>query len=259
VTGAGFTRWWAGCYTRGLPVEAREARRAEIESDVFEQQAAGGSAAAIVGRTLRGAADDLLWRYSEGRAMNADAPTGMRAAWAAATQAWFTPVAVLLALFNFLAALAVLRDPNGKMPGQVIGPLVLTTLGIAILAGLWMRWRRTTEPSEPPAAPSRWSRVARVALGLVAALAVAAMVVGISPLFALAALVVLVLAVVLWLRTAHRGVLADVLIVAGALPALSLWWLIVPAVMALVVIGGVLGTGRREQTLTSGTNRPSPV
>jgi hypothetical protein len=42
---------------------------------------------------------------------------------------------------------------------------------------------------------------------------------------------------------AEHIVLADVLIVIGALPALGMWWLIVPGVLALLVIGGVIGTG----------------
>src|SRR5680860_679612 len=47
-------------------------------------------------------------------------------------------------------------------------------------------------------------------------------------------------------RTEHV-MLADVLIIVGTLPALGMWWLIVPAVLALIVIGGVIGTGPRTR------------
>jgi hypothetical protein len=46
-------------------------------------------------------------------------------------------------------------------------------------------------------------------------------------------------------------VLADVLIIVGTLPALGLWWMIVPAILALIVIGGVLGTGQRLRGATA--------
>lgn len=35
----GLTRAWVGLYTRGLDTEAREERRTEIESDLWEHQA----------------------------------------------------------------------------------------------------------------------------------------------------------------------------------------------------------------------------
>lgn len=37
--------------------------------------------------------------------------------------------------------------------------------------------------------------------------------------------------------------LADVLIIIGTLPALGLFWMVFPTILALLVIGGVLGTG----------------
>jgi hypothetical protein len=65
---------WVRLYTVGLPAGVRDARRAEIASDVFEHRAhrdAPDRALRIelAGRTLRGAVGDLLWRYEEGRAM----------------------------------------------------------------------------------------------------------------------------------------------------------------------------------------------
>lgn len=55
-------RAWARAYTAGLAPTPREARRAEIESDLWEHREAGGSATAILGRCARGMAADIAWR-----------------------------------------------------------------------------------------------------------------------------------------------------------------------------------------------------
>jgi len=65
---ASIARWWVGAYTRTAPPAAASDRRAEIESDLYEQLGSSHQARArhlggsIVGRTLRGIPDDLLWR-----------------------------------------------------------------------------------------------------------------------------------------------------------------------------------------------------
>ncbi len=41
----------------------------------------------------------------------------------------------------------------------------------------------------------------------------------------------------------------DALIVIGTLPALAIWWMVVPAVFAVVVIAGVVGAGGRRAAL----------
>lgn len=268
MSAAGFSRWWVRCYTRGLAPDVRDARRAEIESDVFEHLAdrpGRGAGAAVVGRTLRGAGDDLLWRMGEGRVMRQEGRTGFRAAWAAATQAWYTPVAVLLAVFNTGAAIAVLSDANGKMPGRVIGPAIMLALAGCILAGLWLRWR-ATQPAPAPVAPvhAQSTLALRLLLSGVAAVAILFVVVGAMASFILLALGILGLvglAIVAARRRAPKApagrvqsaLLADVLIIVGTLPALGLWWLIFPTIMALVVIAGVIGTGpgtRRQAALS---------
>jgi hypothetical protein len=45
----------------------------------------------------------------------------------------------------------------------------------------------------------------------------------------------------------EHTVLPDVLMIAGTLPALALWWLVIPAILALLVIGGIIGTGPRRR------------
>lgn len=62
---------WVALYTRGLPSEVREARRAELRSDLWEhlQDAAAHGhsrlrwSAEVTGRVARGIVSDLWWRF----------------------------------------------------------------------------------------------------------------------------------------------------------------------------------------------------
>lgn len=71
-TAVSLARGWCKGYTRGLPPDERTARRAEIESDLWEHQAHGratGVAAADVGfdilvRCATGVPADIAWRRS---------------------------------------------------------------------------------------------------------------------------------------------------------------------------------------------------
>jgi hypothetical protein len=75
--------WWTATYTAGLASSVRNARRAEIASDVWEHRedmVAGGetmlrSAIGIVSRMVRGVPADLLWRVNvEGPKMDIRIP-----------------------------------------------------------------------------------------------------------------------------------------------------------------------------------------
>lgn len=271
------TSWWVRAYTRGLPAALREARRHEIASDVFEQIAAGGlssggrraARAAVVGRTARGALDDLAWRIEQGRIMNqasstSTQPTGLRAAWAAATQAWFAPAAAVVLLFNVGLAVGILADGDSTMPGRVGGPMFLFAFGAVMGIGLRLRWA-SRYPGGRESAGVRTSRIRSTglvyALAIVATLTIAGGAVG--SIAALVAGVVTLVALGFGLvasrrssrRTAdvvapapaaggaERVVLADALIIVGTLPAFAFFWIVVPAVVALVVVVGVVGTG----------------
>ncbi len=77
---ARLTRWWVRLYTKGLPPEMRDARRAEIESDLWEQGEdanANGSppdetALEVFGRLLLGVPADLTWRVQAGVSTRSD-------------------------------------------------------------------------------------------------------------------------------------------------------------------------------------------
>jgi hypothetical protein len=270
VTAASFADWWTRVYTRGLPADLGEERRAEIASDVHEQYADDGPAratgTAIVGRTLRGVPADLTWRIEERRMLRnhrvTDArPTGLRALWATATQAWFTPIAVLVGLFDLLFAVGVAFEADGKMPGRAVGPVFLVGFAVAMFAGLWLRWR-TQFDARPAAGPQAFTppgpspvRYRLLAAGMAAAgvllLAVGVVgslygvVAGVLLLTGAAAFAVRTPRTALTPKTPGAGsiVLADVLIVLGTLPSLAIFWLVIPAILGLVVIGGVIGTG----------------
>jgi hypothetical protein len=67
VGAASLVRSWTWLYTCGLPAAVRDARRAEIESDLWEffhdpdRAAAVSSTAHLVVRLLRGVPDDVSW------------------------------------------------------------------------------------------------------------------------------------------------------------------------------------------------------
>ena len=214
-------------------------------------------------RAVRGIPADVSWRRQERRVMTSATrelgDTPLRDAGAVLTQSWFAPLAVLLGVFDLLASIAVLFDDSSKMPGQLVGPIVMTALALGLFTGLRLRWRtgRVDAPGPEVLADSH-----RVRIGVIAALlalAFALLTVGVSTGTATAYFVALGLlvgvavlfgetALVKALRTrdlAHRAGLADALIVAGTLPALAFFWMIIPPLVALAVIGGVLGTNPR--------------
>lgn len=278
---------WVRCYTRGLPQHVREERRAELASDVHEQLSRCAPAEqrwvsiAIAGRIVRGAWADIFWRIDEGRAMRddrrtTDELTGLRALWATLTQAWFTPFALLLGLFNFAFGLGVLLDGDSTMPGRVVGPVFLFGFGAAMFTGLHLRRTARSTPTGAPrvarhaVSPRPAISLLAGALGLVvtATSVVFGMTVGGGlPMFI--AMIVGITMIVAAVKSSKRGpigaalpssdaaaypsrsaAVADVLIVVGTLPAFPMFWLIVPALLALVVIGGLVGT-------SPGTRQPA--
>ena len=263
-TGA-FTSWWADRYTRGLPPDVRDRRREELASDVFEQlhAASNDRRTAVTWRTMRGIPADVAWRRQEMRAMRANSPepheSRLRNAWAVVTQRWFAPLAVLVLVFDVLFAIAVLNE-DGSNSGQVIGPVLLALCAAAIALGLWMRWRTTRVLASRPAPDDSARRaVSNRTIALLVAVLVATLtllVIGVStgsaPVFFSALGVLAVCAVGFGARPVMRALrssdmtdkagLADGLIIVGTLPALAMFWMVLPPILALLVIGGVLGT-----------------
>lgn len=57
---------WCVAYTALTPKEARERRRQEMRSHLWESSRAGESAAALLGAALRGLGSDLSWAVGHG-------------------------------------------------------------------------------------------------------------------------------------------------------------------------------------------------
>ena len=70
--------WWADRYTSGVPDATRLERRAEIESDLWEQRTASGPGFAtelsMLSRCVRGVPADLSWRRSRHRGRRLPSP-----------------------------------------------------------------------------------------------------------------------------------------------------------------------------------------
>lgn len=248
------TAWWLWAYTRGLPAELRDRRREEIESDVHEQlaeaQGRPGAVWGVVGRTARGAVDDLVWRREQGSTMDVSSSkgSGLRRVWAATTQAWFAPAAALLVVVNLGLAVAIATEDAGKAPGNVVGPVLLVVLGLCLATGLLMR----SAGARGDRAAATWRGATAVAAAFALALLVLLVIIGVDgrPVLLAAALVVVVVVAGLVSRRPSSSVVADGLVLVGTLPALAFFWLVVPALLALIVIVGVLGaTPARRATL----------
>ncbi|MFA5883661.1 MAG: hypothetical protein WDA60_07410 [Acidimicrobiia bacterium] len=277
LDGAAFARWWADRYTRGLPADVRDRRRAEIASDVFEHLHATSAGTAdasrgigVAWRATRGIPADLAWRRLEKRAMHGATPdpngSPLRNAWAVVTQNWFAPIAVLIGVFDVLASIAVLTEADGKMPGKVIGPIVMTMLALSIFGGLRLRWRAgRARALGPGRAATPTHAVSGRQLALLAAILVgslALLVVGASAgaisIFFIGVVVLGGSAFVLGGRLlvrairssdeADKAALAAGMIIVGTLPALALFWMVIPPLLAIAVIAGVLGTSPRVRT-----------
>jgi hypothetical protein len=133
---------WVAFYTRGLPSEVRDARRAELRSDLWEhlRQASGDGhgrlrrSVQVGGRVVRGMADDLWWRFAQqaagGSATEAAARRRHLLAWlfdwvvspgvaiGVLLTTWFSasPLRLASALVVLFVILAVLRM-------KLVGPL----------------------------------------------------------------------------------------------------------------------------------------
>ena len=134
-----FARAWVRLYTRGLPAAVRDARRSELESDLWEQrheEAARGrrpaaTALRLLGRAVRGAPADLAWRFEQ-----RDRGAVVRRLRAAGRHGWTG--------FPAFVALAYLTVATGLGTTGAAGPPEKLAMGAgaaAILCGMAGLWR----------------------------------------------------------------------------------------------------------------------
>jgi hypothetical protein len=116
-------RWWVRTYSAGLPADAREARRAELESDLWEHARSGDDAGRparalagqILARCLFGMPGDLAWRAEAGvgRTRRADVSIGQQL-----KRSWWVPAPIALGSWLAVVALAHLVGDGWESPWQ---------------------------------------------------------------------------------------------------------------------------------------------
>jgi hypothetical protein len=119
---------WVALYTRGLPVDRRDARRAEISSDLWEQcydgsrDGSGSVSVSVLGRVLAGVPADISWRAEERRfARNGSA---MDASWMLQRQIFIIPG------ISVLVGVVTLAGLSGAAAALLAGLMVLALIGL---------------------------------------------------------------------------------------------------------------------------------
>jgi hypothetical protein len=139
-------RSWVALYTRGLADEVREARRSEVESDLWEQQwfaarrgdPALATAIEILARMLFGILADLAWRVETRSSLKTVRRTGTM------NDSLFMRITFLVVS---LPLLAILLNGLGMLLGggefdsrgeQIIYGFGLVALPLVAITGVWL-------------------------------------------------------------------------------------------------------------------------
>ena len=121
---AGVARWWTRFYTAGLPVDLRDARRAEVESDLWESVSDGAPSRHILARLALGIGDDLTWSLTF-----MDTTTRHTAGWSIGSLAVFAMAWLWL---SQAPQSAVMRESVWAFPVALVNHLV----GLVLLVGI---------------------------------------------------------------------------------------------------------------------------
>lgn len=150
-------RAWCRIYTRGLPSDARDDRRRELESDMWEHlhdPDEVDAPKALAGRFIRGIPADVRWRYrtlldSRGARQRSQAmeTTPKRSWWALLTTV-AGAVLLVLSLGTFVAG----GGSESSGSGPLIGGIVGAAAGALVLGGLARRRTHVVSGSQLVAA-----------------------------------------------------------------------------------------------------------
>ena len=141
----GLTRAWVRLYTKGLPPERRETRRAEIDSDLWEQGYDGESngndpqetGLQVLFRLLAGIPADLTWRLQERGAAKASRDRSIKMNQSLPMRALLI-AALMVAAFPLIIGILVSVGANGEMSDSeraLFGPAQIIIGGV-IICGL---------------------------------------------------------------------------------------------------------------------------
>jgi hypothetical protein len=146
---AGLVLWWVASYSRHLPAEVADRRRAELASDLWEQRAWGRAVGApapavalsILRRMAAGMPADLRWRQRQlaatrGRPLG---PGGQPVLQRLARN-WWLVLAALLGSFEALVGVAMPFEEGGN-PGSIAGGALIAGAGLLMLGGIAVRRR----------------------------------------------------------------------------------------------------------------------
>ncbi|MDO8616924.1 MAG: hypothetical protein Q7T33_14530 [Dehalococcoidia bacterium] len=141
----GMARSWVALYTVRLPLEIREGRRCEIDSDLWEQQwlaahrgdPALGTAIEVLARMLFGVISDITWRAQAGSPARPDRSLGMNEA---LYMRGLVGMGVVLALFLIITGIgSIAASFLGSGDGSALGiGLVAAGAIAAAVAWYWM-------------------------------------------------------------------------------------------------------------------------
>jgi hypothetical protein len=135
-------RRWLTLYTRGLPLDARERRCLELESDMWEHlhdADEADAARAVLGRFLRGIPADVRWRYrtlleSRGaRHRSKEMTTSLRSNW------WVILTAILGVVPLGISLAMLASEAGGSGAFRLIGAAVAVVTGALLIGGLIRR------------------------------------------------------------------------------------------------------------------------
>lgn len=143
---AAFAARWVRCYTARVGAEAAEDRRAEIDSDLWEQRAHGRSVGApphavalsIVRRVVGGVPADLVWSRQQ-RVVSRGRPPEREVTMSRFTKHWWWTVAAVAVAVSYVALIAGnLVDPEGP---HAEGSVLAGLCAVMVLVGVGVRVR----------------------------------------------------------------------------------------------------------------------
>jgi hypothetical protein len=142
MTAATLVRRWVGLYTRGLPAAVRDARRAEIESDLWAQSEEAeqlGQAPASVGiemltRLVLGIPADIGWRQSHGRGNAPSSRKEIAMREPRSRQIW-TFIGAVWAALGVAFAVAGLIDIQSRHEDRPEDVVIASVAAVTIIAG----------------------------------------------------------------------------------------------------------------------------